>query len=120
MNKKLSRLLPHSVREMAEIIGIDLSMEIVKKFGGLRLHVPLPHHLTASHRISQLIGFGKAQDFALHFGGVTLSIPLCKSMLLESRNIEIRKKYDEGVSVSRIAEEFSITERTVYALLEGE
>lgn len=107
--------LPESLREIAEAFGYDVAEIIRSNFAGIRLFVP--KRLSDGHRLIGLLGEEMARRLSHHFGGETLFIPRGAQAERNQRNQEIIRRYDEGVPVRVMAQEYKLTERQVYSIL---
>jgi hypothetical protein len=107
--------LPESLTDMAERLGLTVTMQIVKAHGGTRLFVPKQVH--AQHHLANLLGLEQARRLSKHFGGESLTIPRMASAMRSKRNREIVHRYDSGDSVRVLAHAYSLTDRQIYTIL---
>ena len=111
-------LLPGVLREMTELIGLPATMAIVRRFGGVRLYVPV--NVPPDHILISLVGMQKAERLAERFGGQEhFDIPKAEAALRHLRNEAIKQQWPE-VSQSQLALKYGLTERTVREILGGE
>lgn len=115
MDSSFREQLPASLQDMAEVIGDDDTMKLVENYGGTRIFVP--HRMGAQHKLATLLGLEQARKLSNVFGGEALTIAQCSKLFKYKRNEEIRKKYDEGVSITVMVREYGITERQIYAII---
>ena len=108
--------LPESLREIAELVGVDGAMALARRWGGRRLYVPtvMPD---ITHPIADVLGLDKAHALAACFGGQRLLIPQAAAFQRLQRDQEIERQHADGVPVSEIAERFGVSERQVFAIL---
>jgi Mor family transcriptional regulator len=107
-------MLPSSLKELAEVIGIDACLILVDEFGGSRLYIP-KSAVFESHRLSCL-GTEAFNALIRTLGGNLLQIPCAASWKKWIRNNEIVEAC-QGSSVPKVAREFKLTERQVWAIL---
>ena len=107
--------LPESLTDMAETLGLTITMQIVKAHGGTRLFVPKQVH--AQHHLANLLGLEQARRFSKHFGGESLTIPRMARAMRNKRNREIVHRYDTGDSVRVLAHAYNLTDRQIYTIL---
>ena len=65
--------LPRLAREMAEVLGLELTLTILQSIGGCKIKVP--RHPASRHRLTQWVGPEAARAMAEHFGGEELELP---------------------------------------------
>lgn len=115
MDSVLREKMPTSLQEIAEVIGDDDAMKLVHVHGGTRVFVP--QKIGAQHKLATLLGFEQARRLSSIFGGEALTIVRCSKLLKHKRNEEIRKKYDDGVSVYTLVREYDLSERQIYSIM---
>ena len=108
--------LPESLREIAELIGLDGAITLARRWGGRRLYVPtaVPD---ITHPIAAELGLDKARELAACFGGQRLLIPQAAAFQRFQRDQEIARLHAEAVPVSEIADRYGVSERQVFAIL---
>ncbi|MBF0370679.1 MAG: hypothetical protein HQL52_14600 [Magnetococcales bacterium] len=107
--------LPDSLLEIKDAIGLEGAMTLVKSCGGTRLFIP--KRIRAQHKLAQLLGIERARRLSLRFGGETLMIVRAVKAMRQARNREIIRRYDAGIPVRTLAQEYDLTERAIYAIL---
>ena len=112
---ELEQLLPESLTDMVEALGLSATLQIVKAHGGTRLFVPKRAH--AQHHLANLLGMEQARMLSQHFGGESLTIPRMANAMRTRRNREIVRRYDGGESVRVLAHAYHLTDRQIYTIL---
>ncbi len=107
--------LPESLTDMAAILGISGTLEIVKAYGGTRLFVP--KQMGVQHHLANLLGIEQARRLSSHFGGESLTIPRMAHAMRTRRNREIIRRYDAGDSTRVLAQAYHLTDRQIYTIL---
>lgn len=97
------------------MIGFPATMAIVKRWGGIPLHIP--SHPGPEHAISQQAGLEAAHKLAGQYGGDTLDVARGVGALRCMRNREIVQLYDDGMSASKIARRFGLSRRQIFNIL---
>ena len=104
-DSEILRLLPASLRDMAEQIGVDAALLLADKAGGTRLSIP--RSIKPGSALTKLVGIEIATQRVEILGGERPFIPFAtKARLFHS--------YCENLSVSRIARRVHLSERSVY------
>ena len=111
-------LLPASVRDMAEVIGLDAALGVVQHYGGTRLWLPLV--LSEDHPLVQTIGLAAARSLSEHYRLESLTIPTCKRAFRVIRNQRIVERYRAGETAATLAHEFGLHERMIWQIVARE
>lgn len=110
--------LPTGLVDIARIIGLDLSLKLVRHLGGLEL--PIPKRGTDSRvydAIAEVVGTEAASKLVARYGDTRLNIPRCLRAGLEARNALIRAAYDRGEPVDGLALAHGLTSRQIRTIL---
>ena len=101
--------LPPVAREIADLIGLDGLMRLVKAYGGIVIRVP------GHGDLKQVLTPEQYKDFVHYFRNLKLSIPRlhAKETQLAIEETD-RLKHEEGLTCTVIALKMQVTERTVY------
>lgn len=110
-------LLPPTLAEMVEVIGLAATLKLADRFGGAQLWIP--GRLTAEHPLVYLLGRKTAQALADRYALNRLNIPKADRATKAARDGEIRRRYAGGEKASALAREFDLTERWVWNILAG-
>lgn len=104
------------LKEVSEVIGFPLAIELCRKWGGLSLRIP--KKIKVEHPIAVTIGLEYAAKLSQIFGGENIYLPLYKNSRLAIRNAEIYKAcIEEGKSRTQVGAEFGITRQSVSAII---
>lgn len=105
-------LLPPILQDLAELIGLHCTMQLVQAYGGVRLYVP-KLELDDDHALVRLIGREAAKKLQAMYGGEPhFDIPLALASVRAVRNAEIRAKRRHA-SERTLAREYRTTERNI-------
>ncbi|MBF0424804.1 MAG: hypothetical protein HQL66_03175 [Magnetococcales bacterium] len=107
---------PRTLQEIAELIGVPATRELVRVWGGSFLPVMagLPEH----HPIVRAIGRPACVALAEHFGAERPYLPRAWRGLLRQRNNRLRALYDQGgVTVDALARQEGLSCRMVTIIL---
>jgi len=105
-----STLLPPTIQEIVDIVGLEAALKVVNAYGGTRVwfpEVPAPdHHLV---KILGDAAYVLCQRFALNW----LTIPTCARALRAVRDAAIVEALRQGRTYDEVAREFGLTWRQV-------
>ena len=101
-------LLPDSILDLIDIIGINAALRIVEQRGGIRLYVPAK--ATAEHWLADLIGLDALQALSSVYAREEIDIPRCAATLKAIKDREIA---NSTASNSELARRYGMTERNV-------
>lgn len=123
-------LLPHSVREIADVIGLQkalvLAARVPRCFSGQPgkkshhaiLYIPLEATLTDRHMLVDLLGWDDARRMCRVFGGLILKPANCSELLRHQRNCSILHFiYGKHLSPQTAADMVGVGLRTVQNLV---
>lgn len=125
----IKSLLPSTVLEFSNVVGIDAAIAIVRSLGGLEIRIPTtdgcPHE--DWQLLKEAVGQQAADKIRFHFkGDDPIYIPTCVKARCALRNIEIIAAFDEKtktMSVRRavrdLALEFGVSYRWVEKIVNG-
>jgi Mor family transcriptional regulator len=110
-------LLPKLLQEFVRLIGIEATLRLVERFGGLRIYIPLDPK--PEHHLAQLIGLDNLAKLAQVYGGEShFELPKALHALTAVRNAKIRADY-RFKSIRELAAEHHLTERHVTRIVAG-
>ncbi len=110
-------LLPPLLHAFVERIGVQATMDLVQRLGGVRIYIPTPDRCTEDHPIAQIIGLSNLQALADEFGGQQhFQLPVAKAALLAVRNAQIARDA-LYLSARQIALKYRLTEGHVGRIL---
>lgn len=107
--------LPPILQEVADLIGVELTLRLVSEFGGWRVYVP--KNLTDDCELTRAIGLDAARAVATAWAGQFLWVPKCVAAQRAQRDAEIIRRFAAGEKVTSLAREFGISGRHVYVIL---
>lgn len=109
--------LPVSLADLVTLIGLNATLNLVKHWGGITLYVPA--NMQPSHIIARRIGYTAASKLASVFALNEIQVPKAERALRRARNRLIRERHKAPYSHSaaRLARDFYLTERQVFAIL---
>lgn len=122
---QLMRYLPEALVQMTGLIGIENTLKIVDKLGGLSYAVPRTFDSDSAKKLINIVGTKAAEVLIAAYGGDTVYISTCQSLRRVLRNqavVEaILSRMETGLSqhqaIQEIAPAFGITERLTYLIL---
>ncbi|ROO28271.1 Mor transcription activator family protein [Salinisphaera orenii] len=106
--------LPTVAREIAAVIGMAATCDLIAARGGTRLYVPA--QLTPEHALNREIGAEAAAKLVEIYGGDTLDMPRAHAATRAALHRTIVARYIDGASAAQLARDYGVTERWVYAL----
>lgn len=123
---RTQNLLPETVRQMADVIGIRATQDLVAALGGARFKFGKGREDTARLRLLfSAIGEAKTYELLKVFGGEELYIPRCDAALRGLRNEQFRNDFirlkEKGMSgmmaMTELCPRYGISDRTGYTIL---
>ena len=119
--------LPNSVREIAEVIGLDATLRLISQLPvcqrpGRKLPIVMlyvPKRLPPDHELVRMIGYPDAMKLVRVFGGEILYPASCRNVFKRFRDDAIVRMAGMGARTSVIAELFGMTDRAVRYIVEG-
>lgn len=119
MNALVQELLPPSLHELVNLIGLRATMALVEHWGGIRVYVP--EHADAEHPFVKRLGREAANRLCREYARETLSVPRAYHALKAALYRQMRDDYHRGSkSAAELAREHGMTERWVYAIVSAE
>lgn len=126
---RVRHLLPDSMLDIVEVIGVRAAGDLVKAIGGARFKFGKGRQDTPRlHILFSAIGEAKTYDLLRVFGGEELYVPRCEEALRELRNEQFRNEFmllteQQGISrlmaMSQLCPKYQISERTGYTIVRG-
>ena len=109
-----SDLLPPLLQDFERLIGLQPTMALVQRWGGLRIYIPTPDKVTAEHPYAATIGVQALLQLALEYGGLPhFQLPRAARALQALRNQRIAADYATDKTARQLAAEHGITEGQV-------
>jgi|SRR5690554_5167497 len=113
-----AELLPASMAELVDIIGLPAVLQLMKAFGGTEVWVP--EKLSHAHDLVAAIGPEAAQTLCEYMARERLKVPRGKAIEIEVRNRGIRRERQEGSKLAELARRYKLTDRQVLNILNAE
>ena len=111
-------LLPPVLQDFVRLIGLQPTMALVERFGGLRIYIPTPERVTADHQFAQIIGMANLLKLADAYGALEhFQLPKAEKALLAVRNARIAADYRTTKTARQIATEYRLTEGQIVRIL---
>lgn len=109
--------LPRLLREVAEVIGLPATTQLVARYGGTS--ITIPSTTQRKNQLAQMLGPEATAKLVRIYAGCRLYIPKTDCALRAARNIEIYQRYKHGLAdVNQIAREHHLSDRTVWKIIE--
>lgn len=113
--------LPKSVREIAEVIGLDTTIRLIsqlpvcqrpdRKLPTVMLYVP--KKLPVDHDLVRMIGYQDAMKLVRAFGGEILYPANCRHVFKRVRDDAMVRMIEMGARIEIVADLFGMTPRAV-------
>ena len=110
--------LPPVLQEIERMIGLELTMKLVERWGGLNLYIP--ERMPKNHRLARTIGAEAAQRLSGAYGGDTIIMPRAHQYKAVQRQIEVFIRHKAGEPVEKLAAVFNVTWRAIYIMISRE
>lgn len=111
LNQIKEDLLPDSLREIVDLIGLGATMKLVEQYGGIR--VKIPESCRRNSELTKCVGIEASRKLTDVYGGDRLELPLMLKALLTIRDLEINQRLDAGESMSKLARQYHMTRRNI-------
>ena len=95
---------PSEARRFIELIGEAATLALLRRYGGLRIQVPV--HARADGALARAVGLPAAQALVTEYCGTKLTLPLCKRWQI----LHLRR---DGLTYSEIARRLTTSESVV-------
>jgi len=120
------RLLPPTIKRMVRVIGIEMTLKLLRHQGGTDLR--LPYGVTRRRRhglsdLAQILNHEQIHAFYGEFadGRKEMTLPKADKIVMQYRNAEIRRLHGgDGISLPVLALRFELTERQVWNIVHSE
>lgn len=108
-------LLPESVRELADTIGLEAARRLVEAYGGSAIYVPRQ----VTPELEGLIGHDAAQALVDNYysGSDRLNLPRCLAAIRAVEHRRIVAAFNSGATAGELARAHGCTERWIYRIL---
>ncbi|MDH4229983.1 MAG: hypothetical protein OEW11_09630 [Nitrospirota bacterium] len=103
--------LPATAREMAEVIGLDAALAIVRRYGGVRLWIG---RKGPSGELVDLIGPEKSEALRGRYGKQVIVVPRAQAAMQAAWDAQIMTEYHQtNATQGELALRHGCTERTI-------
>lgn len=125
LDAKLANMVPDTVYEIANLIGLENTLLLIEKFGGVYLEIPKKLNSMRAKWLIDTVGTQATKVLLKNYGGGFVYIPKCHALLTELRNRQfcemVHQLMSQGISqtvaVQTTAPEFGFSERWGVELL---
>jgi len=107
-------LLPNSIQELVEVIGLVPALQLVDRFPGVPLYIP--QAMTTDHPIYQCIGDAAAQLLLENYSGDTIRMPKLDNPLRQYKHATLKRMLNDGCSHRTVALRLGYSRRHVERL----
>lgn len=111
-------LLPESMADLVDIIGLPAVLRLMEAFGGTELWVP--ERLFYNHKLLEALDGEAAQSLCEYMAGSRIRVPRGAAIIREVRNRAIRRERHQGAKLDELALRYKITDRHVLTILNSE
>ena len=107
--------LPTELRNIAVKVGRQCVLALIEHYGGTDIYLPIS--VDERHHLAVNLGFDAANRLCQTIGSGDLVVPMATIARRRARNRAIYRDRDRGLTVSQLASEYHLHERTVKSLL---
>lgn len=111
-------LLPQSMADLVDIIGLPAVLNLMGAFGGTEFWVP--EKLVHNHPLVSAIGAEAAQTLCEYMARERIKVPRGAAIRREVRNRAIRRERQEGAKLAELALRYGMTDRQVLNILNSD
>lgn len=108
----------HVLHRVANLIGHQPTIRLVRSRGGRELLLPQPATLHDTHWLVVLVGLDNAHRLCRAYAATPLKLPIEVNALLQLRDWSIVDQYRNGANVSQLAREHEIDRKLVQKILD--
>lgn len=109
--------LPASLTDIADLIGLPATLDLVDAWGGVRMYFPSPRALSDVHPLVQVLGGETAVRLCERFGGTDVLLPRALDALRRARDRLIHHEHAQGASGRTLALRYRLSERRLWEIL---
>lgn len=106
------------LKDVVDLIGHQAAIRLVRAKGGRDITFPFDAELHDRHWLVVIVGLDNAKKMCKSFWGMSLKLPIEVNALLQLRNESIVEQYNNGISISRIANAYQIDRKHVQNILD--
>lgn len=117
--------LPHSVQEIADVIGPDQALYLVAQLRKrcpsrtINIYIPTPENMHPDHALAQMLGMDDALALAREFQGAHIYPARCDQMRRVLEHRDILKLRDGGMGIAEVAETLQLSTKWVKAVTDA-
>lgn len=117
--------LPHSVQEIADVIGPDKALYLVAQLRRrcpgrtINIYVPKPEKIHDDHALVKILGMDDALALARVFRGAHIYPASCVGMRRVLAHRDILKLRDSGMGMEEVARELSVSTKWVQTVTDA-
>lgn len=106
--------------ELAELLGVDVVLELCQLFGGDNLYIPIgDEHISDDIKeLQEIVGVEKYRELQMRYCGTVLYFPLQQTVLRDYIAQRVRREYD-GTNRRRLMRQYNLTKNSFYRIIEG-
>lgn len=109
--------LPPLLQDFVRLIGLQPTLALVERVGGLRIYIPTPDNVGAEHPFALIVGEDNLRRLAEHYGGQEhFQLPKADRALKAIRNARIAAEYAHKTA-RQLATEYRLTENHIVRIL---
>lgn len=108
MEQDLYELLPASMQEMADTIGLEGTLKVIEQYGNERFNVPVR---APTAKMVERLGEDLAKAIVANYSREMLTIPKCQKLKNYFRDLEMTKLRREGKSIPELVKLFGLSRR---------
>jgi len=112
---EIAELLPASIADLTDVIGLPAVLDLMKAYGGTELWIPAK--LAHNHPLIDAIGPEAAQTLVEYAGTEKISVPRGTGIEREWRNQGIRRDRTHGAKIDELALRYKLTRRHIISIL---
>lgn len=101
--------------QLISAIGLPDALKLVERFGGVRIYLPQPEHLTGDNPIAKTVGLDAAKRLSALWAQERPYLPRATDALRRQRDRAIVQDL-KSMSFSQVALKYRLTERQVYSI----
>ncbi|ADP87634.1 Mor transcription activator domain protein [Nitratidesulfovibrio vulgaris RCH1] len=119
--------LPAAAREIAALVGLPKTLQLVERLGGTTFPVPKRATKVGELRyfmLADVVGVEAADLLCRHYGGTNLYVPRCAEALRKARDAEIVATFDRETKeksasavVAELALRYRLSDRRIWLIL---
>jgi hypothetical protein len=110
VEQDLYELLPATMQEMADTIGLDNTLKVIEQYASERFNVPVRD---PTPKMIERLGTDLARTIVQQYSRELLTIPKCCKLKNHFRDLEIAKLRAGGKSIPELVRLFGLTRRHI-------